>query len=89
MLPMLSILKTPKALNNGKGLWRILRLRGVCIECVASKAFQGIKQFASICEIMLSEGFGVLLWYVCQSMYPMYHLLRLADKIIGGIDRVK
>ena len=58
-------------------------------ECVASKTFRDLKQVASIGEILLGMGFGVVLWYVCKTMYPMYFLLRLAYMRIGGIDNVK
>ena len=58
-------------------------------ECVASKAFREMKNFAIVGEVLLHEGFWDLLWYVCKALYPMYRLLRLADMKIGGIEKVK
>jgi hypothetical protein len=55
---------------------------------VASKAFQELKHFAIVGEVLLHEGFGDLLWYVCKALYTMYHLLWLADMKIGGIDKL-
>jgi len=70
-------------------LLRVLRLKDALTECVASKAFQDLKHFAIVGEVLLHEGFWDLLWYVCKALYPMYRLLRLADMKIGGIDKVK
>ena len=65
---------------------RILRLRDALAECVVSNAFYDMKQFANIGEILLSEAFGDLMWYVCKAMYSMYCLLRLTDMRIDKID---
>ena len=70
-------------------LLRVLRLKDALTECVASKAFQELKNFAIVGEVLLHEGFWDLLWYVCKALYPMYCLLRLADMKIGGSDKVK
>ena len=70
-------------------LLRVLRLKDALTECVASKAFRELKNFAIVGEVLLHEGFWDLLWYVCKALYPMYRLLRLADMKIGGIDKVK
>jgi hypothetical protein len=70
-------------------LLRVLRLKNALTECVASKAFRDMKQFAIVGEVLLHEGFWDLLWYVCKALYPMYRLLRLADMKIGGMDKVK
>ncbi len=70
-------------------LLRLLLLNYVLTECVASKAFRELKQFAIVGEVLLQEGFWDLMWYVCKTLYPMYHLLQLADMKIGGIDKVK
>jgi hypothetical protein len=70
-------------------LLRLLWLKNALTECVASKAFQDLKQFAIVGEVLLHEGFWDLLWYVCKALYPMYHLLRLANMKIGGINKVK
>ena len=48
-----------------------------------------MKQFANIGEILLSEAFGDLMWYVCKAMYSMYCLLRLTNMRIDKIDKVK
>ena len=70
-------------------LLRVLRLKDALTECVASRAFREMKNFAIVGEVLLHEGFWDLLWYVCKALYPMYRLLRLADMKIGGIDKVK
>ena len=70
-------------------LLRVLRLKDALTECVASRAFREMKNFAIVGEVQLHEGFWDLLWYVCKALYPMYRLLRLADMKIGGIDKVK
>jgi len=48
-----------------------------------------MKQFASIGEVLLSEGFGDLLRHACKAIYPMYNLLRLVNMRIGRIYKVK
>jgi len=60
-------------------LLRILRLKNALTECVASKAFRDMKQFAIVGEVLLHEGFWDLLWYVCKALYPMY------PKSMGGL----
>ena len=70
-------------------LLRVLWLKNALTECVASKAFRELKQFAIVGEVLLHESFWDLMWYVCKALYLMYSLLRLADMKIGGIDKVK
>lgn len=55
---------------------------------VQAKAIQEMIQFASIGEILLSEGFGDMLWYVCRVIYIL-HIIRLMDMRIGRIEKVK
>jgi hypothetical protein len=54
---------------------RVLWLKNALTECVASKAFLDLKQFAIVGAVLLHERFCDLLWYVCKALYPMYHLL--------------
>ena len=70
-------------------LLRVLWLKNALTECVASKVFRELKQFAIVGEVLLHEGFWDLIWYVCKAFYPMYRLLQLDDMKIGGIDKVK
>ena len=70
-------------------LLRVLWLKNALTECVASKAFQELKQFAIVGEVLLHDGFWDLMQYVCEALYPIYPLLQLADMKIGGIDKVK
>ncbi len=56
-------------------LLRVLRLKDALTECVPSKAFRELKQFAIVGEILLHEGFLDLMWCVCKGLYPMYCLL--------------
>ena len=60
-------------------LLRVLHLKDAVTKCVASKVFKNLKE----------EDFWDLLWYACKALYPMYHLLRLADMKIGGINKEK
>lgn len=48
-----------------------------------------MKLFASTGEILLSERFWDLLWYVWNAMNPMHCLLRLLHMRIVGMDKVK
>ena len=47
------------------------------------------RKFHFIREIVQHEGFGDLLFAICQCWYPLFCLLRLADFAIGGMDKVK
>jgi hypothetical protein len=57
-------------------LLRALRKKNALTECVVSKAFRDMKQFAVVCEVLLHEGIWDLLLYVCKAMHPMYCLFK-------------
>ena len=66
-------------------LLRILRLKDTIMESVVSKVFIEHKKFLFIGQIVKHDGFWDLLLAICQLWYPLFRLLRLADKR-GGID---
>ena len=70
-------------------LLQVLRLRETLAECVASKAFRGLKKFKNVADIVMNERYWDLHYAVCKSLYPAYLLLQCADQKLGGMDRVK
>ena len=70
-------------------LLRVLRLTDAIMEATMSKVFVEERKFHFIREIVRHEGFWDLLFAICQCWYPLFHLLRLSDLAIGGVDKVK
>ena len=70
-------------------LLRVLRLNDTIMEATMSTVFVEEKKFHFIREVVCHEGFWDLLFAICQCWYPLFHLLRLSDLALGGIEKVK
>ena len=71
-------------------LLRVLRLKEPLDECFASKVFLDLgNRFTPLRDVVKVEEFWDLLYAVCQLLMPLYMLLRLADKRLGAMDKVK
>ena len=67
----------------------MLWLKDTLAECMTNRVFLDNKQFHFLGEVLKIEEYWDLHFAVCQCLYPLYRLLRLADIKIGGIDKVK
>jgi len=88
------LLKFVKPLDSWMGgkaleLLRMLRLKDTLAECMTNRVFWDNKQFHFLGEVLKIEEYWDLHFAVCQSLYPLYRLLRLADMKIRGINKVK
>jgi hypothetical protein len=72
-------------------LMRVWRLKDVLIECFSAKVFLDLgKEFKPLKDVMMEESkYWDLHYSVCQLLFPLYSLLRLADHRIGVLDKVK
>lgn len=71
-------------------LMRVWRLKDVLIECFSAKVFLDLgKEFEPLKKVMTESKYWDLHYSVCQLLFPLYSLLRLADHRIGVLDKVK
>lgn len=71
-------------------LMRILRIKPTLDECFASKVYLDLgSSFTPLKSMMKRDCYWDLHFAVCQLLYPLYALLRLADKRLGVYDKVK
>jgi len=71
-------------------LMRVWRLKDVLMECFSAKVFLDLgKEFEPLKDVMMESKYWDLHYSVCQLLFPLYSLLRLADHRIGVLDKVK
>ena len=69
---------------------RVLRVKPTLDECFAAKVYLDLgPSFTPLKSMMKKDSYWDLHFAVCQLLYPLYALLRLADKRLGVYDKVK
>lgn len=71
-------------------LLRVFRLKNAIVQCVSDKVFLDMPQeFQFLGPLVKNDKYWDLHFAVCQLLYPLMRLLRLADMRVGGMDKVK
>ena len=70
-------------------LLQVYCLNNVLCDCITSKVFMELKEFQYIVPIIKSEAYWDFHFAIIQALYPLYHLLCLADMKEAAIDKVK
>ena len=72
-------------------LLRVFRLKNALVQCVSDKVFLDMPQeFQFLGPLVKNDKNWDLHFAVCQLLYPLMHLLRLADmRVNRGMDKVK
>ena len=71
-------------------LMRVWRVKATLDECVNSKVFADLgSAFAPLKSMLKLDEYWDYHYAICQLLYPLYSLLRLADTRIGVYDQIK
>ncbi|KAL7503401.1 hypothetical protein ACHAXN_001196, partial [Cyclotella atomus] len=71
-------------------LLRIYRIKETLDECINSKIFADLgSNFSPLKSLLKLDEYWDYHYSICLLLYPLYKLLRLADKRLGVIDMVK
>ena len=71
-------------------LLRIYRIKQTLDECINSKIFADLgSNFSPLKSLLKLDEYWDYHYSICLLLYPLYKLLRLADKRLGVYDMVK
>lgn len=71
-------------------LMRVWRVKATLDECVNSKVFADLgSAFAPLKSMLKLDEYWDYHYAICQLLFPLYSLLRLADTRIGVYDQIK
>ena len=67
---------------------RVLCLQAALQACTRDQVFVEYKKFIFIVDILNNNQFWKTLFALIQACYPIYRILRIADTMIGGMDKL-
>lgn len=67
---------------------RVFRLKTTLQACTRDPVFVDYKKFGFLADIFNSTQFWKCLFAIIQAIYPVYRILRIADTMVGGMDKL-
>ena len=67
---------------------RVLCLKAALQACTRDQVFVEYKKFLFIVDVLNNNQFWKTLFALIQACYPIYRILRIADTMIGGMDKL-
>ena len=67
---------------------RVFRLKTTLQACTMNPLFVDCKKFGFLADILNSTQFWTCLFAIIQALYPVYCILRIADTMGGGMDKL-
>jgi hypothetical protein len=67
---------------------RVFRLKATLQACTRDPVFVDYKKFGFLADIFNSTQFWKCLFAIIQALYPVYRILRIADTMVGGMDKL-
>ena len=56
--------------------------------CTRDPVFVDYKKFGFLADIFNSTQYWKCLFAIIQALYPVYHILHIADTMVGGMDKL-
>ena len=67
---------------------RVFRLKTTLQACTRDRVFVDYKKFGFLADIFNCTQFWKCLFAIIQALYPVYRILRIADTMVGGMDKL-
>lgn len=67
---------------------RVLRLKTALQATTRDQVFVDYKKFGFVTDILNSSAYWDSLFTIIQACYPIFRILRIADTMIGGMDKL-